>query len=143
MRIKADAHMAKVMPIIEAIWAAGITGLKPIARELTRRGVPTFRGGRWDATRVRVLIGRAADPVVGVEKTELASGLAARRHSNRAPYLPCGRRHLGRRSANSRQRVVDRVHHCGDRAQGAGLADPFDAKRIVGAGAFVLDGRPR
>ena len=67
MRIKADAHMAKVMPIIEAIRAAGITGLKPTARELTRRGVPTFRGGRWDATRVRVLIGRAADPVVGVE----------------------------------------------------------------------------
>jgi hypothetical protein len=59
MRAKADAHAASVMPTIEAIRAAGITGLKPIARELIRRGVPTFRGGRWDATRVRVLIGRA------------------------------------------------------------------------------------
>jgi hypothetical protein len=61
MRAKADAHAANVMPIIEVIRADGITGLKPIARELIRRGVPTFRGGRWDATRVRVLLGRASD----------------------------------------------------------------------------------
>jgi len=60
MRVKADAHVAKIMPIIEAIRADGTTGLKPIARELTRRRVPTFRGGRWDATRVRVLLARAS-----------------------------------------------------------------------------------
>jgi hypothetical protein len=61
MKRKADTHVAKVMPIIEAIRAEGITGLKPIARELIRRRVPTARGGKWDASRVRVLLARAVD----------------------------------------------------------------------------------
>jgi hypothetical protein len=56
---KADAHAAKVLPMVEAIRAEGITGLKAIARALTARGVLTVRGGQWDATRVRLLLARA------------------------------------------------------------------------------------
>jgi hypothetical protein len=61
-KAKADAHAAAVMPVIEAIRAEGIIALKQIARELTRRRVPTARGGRWDASRVRVLLGRSSQP---------------------------------------------------------------------------------
>jgi hypothetical protein len=56
---KADAHAAKVLPMIDAIRAEGITGLKAIARALTSRGVLTARGGQWDATRVRLLLARS------------------------------------------------------------------------------------
>jgi len=58
MRAKADQHAAKVLPIIDALRAEGITGLKAIARELTARGVLTARGGQWNATRVRELLKR-------------------------------------------------------------------------------------
>ena len=60
MKAKADIHARTVALVIEDIRAKGVTGLKPIARELTRRGIPTFRGGRWDATRVRVLLARGS-----------------------------------------------------------------------------------
>jgi hypothetical protein len=58
-KAKADAHAAAVMPVIDAIRAEGILALKQIARELTRRRVPTSRGGVWDASRVRVLLARS------------------------------------------------------------------------------------
>jgi len=61
VRAKADAHANKVMPIIQAIRGQGITGLRSIARELTRRRIPTARDGKWDAPRVRALLARAAD----------------------------------------------------------------------------------
>jgi Recombinase len=61
VRAKADAHAAMVIPIIEAIRGEGITGLTSIARELTRRRIPTSRDGKWDASRVRVLLARAAE----------------------------------------------------------------------------------
>src|SRR5579859_6041642 len=61
VRAKADAHAASVMEIIEAIRVKGIIGLTSIARELTRRGVPTARGGRWNASRVRALLARVMD----------------------------------------------------------------------------------
>jgi hypothetical protein len=61
VRGKADAHAAMVMPIIAAIRDEGIASLTSIARELTRRRVPTSRDGKWDAPRVRALLARAAD----------------------------------------------------------------------------------
>jgi hypothetical protein len=59
VKAKADAHAVKVLQIIDLIRAQGISGASSIARELIRRRVPTARGGRWDASRVRVLLSRA------------------------------------------------------------------------------------
>jgi DNA invertase Pin-like site-specific DNA recombinase len=59
VRAQADAHAARVLPVIAAIRGEGIVSLKGIARELDRRGILTARGGRWDATRVRLLLARA------------------------------------------------------------------------------------
>lgn len=58
VKSSADRHAAQVLPVVEAIRAEGITGLKAIARELTARGVLTARGGQWDASRVRELLKR-------------------------------------------------------------------------------------
>ena len=59
VKAKADAHAVKVLQTIDLIRAQGIIGASSIARELIRRRVPTARGGRWDASRVRVLLSRA------------------------------------------------------------------------------------
>jgi hypothetical protein len=61
MKAKADAHAAMVAPIIQSIRAEGNIGLTSIARELTRRRIPTARDGKWDVSRVRALLVRAAD----------------------------------------------------------------------------------
>jgi DNA invertase Pin-like site-specific DNA recombinase len=55
----ADRHAAEVAGVIDQIQAAGITTLAGIAAELTRRQVPTSRGGTtWQATQVGRLIDR-------------------------------------------------------------------------------------
>jgi hypothetical protein len=59
----ADAHAAKVRPIVELIQAearrAGIIlSLREIARELTARGAETMRGGSWGPSSVRSLLAR-------------------------------------------------------------------------------------
>src|SRR5712675_238621 len=59
-KAKADVHMARVVPVIEAIYGEGTTSLHGIAEELSRRGVLTARGGRWYATTVKNLLDRAA-----------------------------------------------------------------------------------
>jgi DNA invertase Pin-like site-specific DNA recombinase len=56
----ADRHMARVLPVVEAIRAGGTTTLLGIAAELNARGILTARGGQWHATTVRNLRGRAA-----------------------------------------------------------------------------------
>jgi DNA invertase Pin-like site-specific DNA recombinase len=61
-RQKEADHRARVWPVIEAIRGEGITQYKAIAAELSRRGVLTARGGKWDATRVRNLILRKPVP---------------------------------------------------------------------------------
>ena len=57
----ARERAAQVLPVIREIQAGGTASLSGIARELTRRGVPTPRGaGVWQAVQVaRVL--RTAD----------------------------------------------------------------------------------
>ena len=55
----ADAFAARTLPIIDAIKAAGFTSLRAIAGELTRREVPTARGGAWSADAVRAVLLRA------------------------------------------------------------------------------------
>jgi DNA invertase Pin-like site-specific DNA recombinase len=57
-RRKSDAFARSLAPVIADIRAAGITGLRAIARELTARGIMTMRGGAWNASRVRALLGR-------------------------------------------------------------------------------------
>jgi DNA invertase Pin-like site-specific DNA recombinase len=52
----AAAWQTRVLPIIAAIRAGGVTSPREIAVELERRGVLTLRGGRWRAATVRNLL---------------------------------------------------------------------------------------
>jgi DNA invertase Pin-like site-specific DNA recombinase len=54
---KAKRTAAAMLPVVRELQAAGITSLRGIARELTRRGIPTPRNaGSWSATQVRNLL---------------------------------------------------------------------------------------
>ncbi len=55
---RADAFAATILPIIEGIRADRVTSSNGIARELSRRGVETARGGRWAAMTVRRIVER-------------------------------------------------------------------------------------
>jgi DNA invertase Pin-like site-specific DNA recombinase len=55
----ADAHVARVMPVIEDIRGVGVTSLYGIAAELNTRGILTAHGGNWYPTTVRNLLARA------------------------------------------------------------------------------------
>jgi DNA invertase Pin-like site-specific DNA recombinase len=55
----ADQHAANVLPIIREIERAGVTSLRAIAEALNARGVPTARGGRWQAQTVANVLARA------------------------------------------------------------------------------------
>jgi len=55
----ADRHAANVLPIIREIQRAGATSLRAIAAALNARGVPTARGGRWQAMTVSNVLARA------------------------------------------------------------------------------------
>jgi DNA invertase Pin-like site-specific DNA recombinase len=57
-KAKADAHMVRVVPVIETIRREGATGLRGIAEQLNRQGILTARGGRWYATTVKNLLDR-------------------------------------------------------------------------------------
>jgi len=59
-RAEADRHAANVLPIVQAIRAAGIDTLKGIAEALNARGIRTARSGRWHATTVRNVLAREA-----------------------------------------------------------------------------------
>ena len=55
----ANRHAANVLPIIREIQRAGATSLRAIADTLNARGVPTARGGRWQAQTVSNALARA------------------------------------------------------------------------------------
>jgi hypothetical protein len=55
----ADAHAARVLPIIQSIKAAGAKSDRAIAAELTARKVETARGGEWTGVQVANIIKRA------------------------------------------------------------------------------------
>jgi Recombinase len=59
-KAKADAHMARVVPVIETIRGEGATSLRGIAEQLNHQGILTARGGRWYATTVKNFLDRAA-----------------------------------------------------------------------------------
>jgi DNA invertase Pin-like site-specific DNA recombinase len=54
----ADRHAANVLPIIREIQRAGATSLRAIADALNAWGVPTARGGRWQAQTVSNALAR-------------------------------------------------------------------------------------
>jgi DNA invertase Pin-like site-specific DNA recombinase len=55
----ADRHAANVLPVIKEIQKAGARSLRAIADALNARGIPTARGGRWQATTVSNVLVRA------------------------------------------------------------------------------------
>jgi DNA invertase Pin-like site-specific DNA recombinase len=59
VKASAKAHMARVLPVIEAIREEGKVSLHAIAAELNRRGILTARGGQWYATTVRNTLTRS------------------------------------------------------------------------------------
>jgi len=59
-KANADAHAARVLPVIEAIRKTGATSLRAIAAELAARKVETARGGEWNAAQVSNILKRAA-----------------------------------------------------------------------------------
>ncbi|QDC10083.1 resolvase [Oceanicola sp. D3] len=54
----ADQFAAGLAEVVEAIRAEGHVSLRAIARELNARGILTRRGGRWQVSNVRALVGR-------------------------------------------------------------------------------------
>jgi DNA invertase Pin-like site-specific DNA recombinase len=58
VKAQADAHMNRMLPIIEAIRGEGTRGLHGIAEELNRRGILTARGGGWYGMTVKNLLDR-------------------------------------------------------------------------------------
>jgi DNA invertase Pin-like site-specific DNA recombinase len=58
-KAEADAHALAVMPLIREAQAAGARSLRQIAAALTGRGIPTARGGKWEAATVRNVLRRA------------------------------------------------------------------------------------
>jgi DNA invertase Pin-like site-specific DNA recombinase len=62
IKLKADKDAADRLPIIKSIMAEGITSLRGIAAELTRRGIQTPRGSTtWQSVQVQRLIDRAKE----------------------------------------------------------------------------------
>jgi DNA invertase Pin-like site-specific DNA recombinase len=58
-RRNADKFAVNVKPIIAEIRTSGVTSLRKVAAALQARGVPTARGGAWNAAQVANLMKRA------------------------------------------------------------------------------------
>jgi hypothetical protein len=58
---KADAHAAKVLPIIRRAQKVGITSQRDIAKMLNDDGIKTARGGEWHSSSVGNVLKRAKD----------------------------------------------------------------------------------
>lgn len=54
----ASATAAALAPVIAELRAAGATSLRAIAAGLNERGIPTARGGAWNATQVMCVLAR-------------------------------------------------------------------------------------
>ena len=56
---RADARASELAPIIAELRGAGVTSLRAIASELSRRGIPTATGvGEWRSAQVRRMLAR-------------------------------------------------------------------------------------
>ena len=56
--LNADQHAADLTEVVADIRASGATSLRAMADALTARGMLTRRGGRWQVSNVRNLVGR-------------------------------------------------------------------------------------
>jgi DNA invertase Pin-like site-specific DNA recombinase len=56
----ADAFVAGLMPVIDAIYKTGVTTLEAMTQALNQRGIRSARGGRWYASSVSNFLARAA-----------------------------------------------------------------------------------
>ena len=65
-KAEADAHALAVMPAIREAQAAGARSLRQIAAALTGRGIPTARGGKWEAATVANILKRVDTPCVNM-----------------------------------------------------------------------------
>ena len=54
----ADRFAAELAPVMQDIRASGATSLRAMAEALNARGMLTRRGGRWQVSNVRNLVGR-------------------------------------------------------------------------------------
>jgi DNA invertase Pin-like site-specific DNA recombinase len=59
-RAKATSRTTDLLPVVEAIRAEGITSATGIAKALNQRGIPTTRGGRWQAVQVQRMLRSAS-----------------------------------------------------------------------------------
>lgn len=57
-KAKGDAQANRFAPAIAEIQAGGITSASGIAKALNERGIPTARGGEWQAVQVQRVLGR-------------------------------------------------------------------------------------
>jgi hypothetical protein len=57
-REAADRFAENTLPIVRRIQASGVTSLRGIAVALAARGIPTARGGAWNAMQVSNLLKR-------------------------------------------------------------------------------------
>ena len=55
-RATAASRTADLIPVIEAIRAEGVTSATGIAKALNDRGIPTTRGGKWQAVQVQRML---------------------------------------------------------------------------------------
>jgi Recombinase len=55
---RSQARAAELQPVIAEIRASGITSLGGIAKALNDKGIPTARGGNWQAVRVQRVLER-------------------------------------------------------------------------------------
>jgi DNA invertase Pin-like site-specific DNA recombinase len=54
----ADRFAANVAPVIRQVQRSGATSLRAVAAALTARGIPTARGGDWNAAQVANVLKR-------------------------------------------------------------------------------------
>jgi hypothetical protein len=76
----ADRFAANVAPIIRQVQKSGATSLRAVAAALAARGIPTARGGEWNAAhgeRVQEGRGVTSEPLCRLDQTNRARRKAA------------------------------------------------------------------
>lgn len=59
-KAKGDAQAARLAPVVASLREDGITTASGIAKALNERGIPTARGGEWQAVQVQRVLARLA-----------------------------------------------------------------------------------
>ena len=58
-RERAQAKAQDILPVIQGLQEGGVTSLAALARALNEQGIPTPRGGQWQAVQVKRVLERA------------------------------------------------------------------------------------